>query len=37
MTREWQEAMNERALEKKHNPITGIVSTRNPLGSSPHK
>lgn len=26
MTREWQEAMNERALEKKHNPITGISS-----------
>lgn len=26
MTREWQEAMNERSLEKKHNPITGISS-----------
>lgn len=26
MTREWQEAMNERALEKKHNPITGSSS-----------
>jgi len=26
MTREWQEAMNERAREKKHNPITGISS-----------
>jgi len=25
-TREWQEAMNERSLEKKHNPITGISS-----------
>ncbi|KAF7331594.1 hypothetical protein MKEN_00039000 [Mycena kentingensis (nom. inval.)] len=26
MSKEWQEAMNERALEQKMNPITGIAS-----------
>jgi len=26
LNREWQEAMNERSLEKKHNPISGISS-----------
>jgi len=26
MTKEWQEASNERALEQKLNPITGVYS-----------